>query len=102
VQDLARQAPLDREDGTARFPHTDVLGRGVAAPAQVTDQAHQPPLVVKRAPGTGDQLDDELIIASGDGKGRTGLPAQRLINDQNAAGASKPRHRVQEQRIGLN
>jgi hypothetical protein len=59
-------------------------------------------LVVNSPLGARDQLDDELVIASGNGNGRTGLPAERLIHDQNAVNASQSRHRVQELRIRLS
>jgi len=78
------------------LPDPYVLGRREAPSAQVTDEADQPPLVLDRALTTQDQFDNELVTASGNSKSRTGLPVQSLIQDDNAADAGKPRHRVQE------
>ena len=102
VQRLTWQASLDGEDGAAGLPHADVLGRRVAASAQLTDNPDQPPLVLSSALGARHQLDDELLTAGRDGKGRTGLPAQRLIDDRDAVDASETRHRIQELLIGLS
>lgn len=99
VQGLTRQPSLEREDGAACFPGADVLGRRVASLAQAADQPDQSPLVVN-APRR--QLDDELVIADGNRKGRTGFAVKRLSHDQNAVDASKSRHRVQELSIRLS
>ena len=81
---------------------TPTYSGGVASSAQIADQADQSPLVVHRPLGTRHHLDDELVIASSNGKSRTGFPAQHLIGDQNALDASEPGHRIQELPIRLN
>jgi uncharacterized protein YndB with AHSA1/START domain len=102
VQGLPWQASLEGKDGAAGFPHADVLGRGKAPLAQVADHADQTQLVIDGLPGSWDQLDDELLAASGNSKGRTGLPLQRLIGDPHAVNARESRHHAQEPPIMLS
>ena len=83
-------------------PHADVLGRGIAPLAQVADDADQTQLVMDGPPSSWDQLDDELLTASGNRKGRMGLPLQRLIGDPHAVNARELRHLVQEPPIMLS
>ncbi len=101
MQGLTWQSSLDCEDRAARFPDTEVFGSRVTSSAQVADLAEQPPLVVHGRLGTRYQLDDEFVTASGNSKGRTGFPGQRLIHDQHAVDASQSRHRVQQLPIRL-
>jgi hypothetical protein len=96
VQDLARQAPLDREDGAGCVPRAEVLRRGIASLAQAADQADQAPLAGQGQLATRDQLDHQVVASRGHGKSRTGLSAQPLTADHHPVHASQPRHRGQQ------
>jgi hypothetical protein len=102
LERLAGQAPLDREDAGASFPHADVFGRGVATSAEVADYADQSPLVVNCPLPARDQLHHELVIAGDNGKGRARLASQRLIQKDNIIDADYARHGAQQLRVRLS
>ena len=83
-------------DGVTLSSFDSTTSAKVTLPAQVTDEADQPPLVLDGPLATRDKFDNELVTASANGKSRTRLPVQPLIQDDNAGDAGKPRHRVQE------